>query len=338
METKAAAVVSSVKQIKLVHIILASMCVVIAGMAYFGWTYLTRVSPVEEIRGAVAPVGRNAPKWIATVYGEPGTLLSSPRKVHVAGREIYVADTGNNRILVFDFTGQYLRKIGDNGEIGDEGVLAFPYGMALVGNDLYVADAGLNKVLIYDKNGAFKGYFAEESFLKPVDIAYRDGQLFFTDVGHHQVVVVDTNGTETLRFGGPGKVGEGVFWFPNGIVVLPDGRIAVADTNNSRIQIFNATGEFIGLWQGEVDRGQAHFASPSGLAVDREGNVYVADPLTRRVMVVDSDGEPIGAVSVVGNPDDRDTLAIPYGVAIDSQQRLYVVDYGDSRLVIYDLK
>lgn len=324
------------KQIKTTHVIIGTLCVVIAGMAYFGWTYLTRTSPLDDIRTVVTPAGRKAPTWIATIYGEPGALLDSPRKIHVAGNEIYVADTGNNRILVFDYSGRFVRKIGE-GEVGAEGSLTFPYGMALVGDNLYVADAGMGKVMVFSKEGVFKGYFGEGIFTKPVDIAVHDGKLYFTDVGHHQVIVVGLDESEVLRFGGPGKSGEGVFWFPNGLVVLNDGRIAVADTNNSRIQVFSPQGEYLETWQGDINRGQAHFASPSGLAIDKEGNIYVADPLTRRIMSVDANGEPIGVVQQVGSPGDGDALGIPYGVAVDSRQRLYVVDYGEHRLVIYDL-
>ena len=339
METETAPTVAKgTKQVKMAHVVIASLCTVIAGMAFFGWNYLTRTNPVEVIRSAVMPVNPTEPTWVATIYGEQDALLRNPRKVLVQDREIFVSDTMNNRILVFDHTGRYLRKIGTEGEDGAEGRLVFPYGMAIVANELYVADAGLNKVLVFDSEGRFQRYFGEDLFAKPVDIAYANGMLYFTDVAHHQVIVANLDGTEALRFGGPGRTGtDGVFWFPNGIEVLPDGRILVADTNNSRIQVFSATGEFLTEWQGDIERRQGIFASPSGIAVDREGNIYVADPLTRRVTVLDSSGQPIGAINLVGNPGDGDSLNIPYGVAVDQNQRLYVTDYGASRLVIYDL-
>jgi DNA-binding beta-propeller fold protein YncE len=336
VEAKAAATVA--KQVKLVYLIIGALCIVIAGMGYFGWSYLTRVSPVEDIRSVVVPVGHKPPSWVATVYGEANFLLSNPRKVHVSGNEILVADTGNGRIVIFDYTGNYLRKFGDQGEEGDEGRLIFPYSIATVGEEILVADAGLNKVAVFGKDGGFRRYFAEELFVKPVDITYTNGKLYFTDVGTHEIIVTDATGTETLRFGGPGKSGDGVFWFPNGVAALPDGRILVADTNNSRLQFFDEQGNFLESWQGDIERGQATFASPSDIAIDKNGNIYVADPLTRRVMVVDHNGETLGPVNVVGEPDEKDSLEIPSGLAIDARQRLYVADYGASRLVIYDLK
>ena len=75
-----------------------------------------------------------------------------------------------------------------------------------------------------------------------------------------------------------------------------------------------------------------------GISVDKKGNAYVADPLCRRIMVFDSKGKPIDMVNQVGPPKDQDGLILPTDVCIDQNLRMYVTDYGGSRLVIYDLK
>lgn len=325
---------TTVKQVKLTHLIIGTLCIALAGTIYFGWTYLNKTSPVETVRAAVLPV-RQQPQWIASIYGDKNVFLSQPRKVHVAGNEIYVADTANNRVVVFDYNGRFVRKFGDTGE---EGLLVFPYGIAVVGDRVFVADAGLLKVAVYDRNGRFSGFFAEEALAKPGAIAYHQDRLYFTDVVRQQVVVTDLAGEELLSFGKPGKVEPGAFWFPNGVAVTPDGRVLVADTNNSRVQVFSTEGELLEIWQGDIENRSALFASPAGIDLDKAGNVYVADPLTRRVVVLDKDGELIGDLSVAGPPEERDALSIPFGLTVDNRQRLYVVDYGASRIVIYDLK
>jgi DNA-binding beta-propeller fold protein YncE len=274
---------------------------------------------------------------VATIYGDQANTLNSPRKVHADGNEVFVTDTGNHRVMVFDHNGNFVRKFGDVGEEGSDGRLASPFGIVVVGGDVYVSDAALSKVAVFSRDGTFKRYFGEEVIGKAVDIAHLSGKLYFADVLKHQIVVTDMDGSELLRFGKPGKGGEGYFWFPNGVKPLTDGRILVADMNNSRVQVFNSQGEFVEVWQGDIKKSAAWFASPSGIAVDKEGNIYVVDPLTRRVMIMDSDGQPIGPLSDVGLPEENDSLSIPFGVAVDSRQRLYVVDYGQSRLVIYDL-
>jgi len=324
--------VTTVKQFKLSHVITAVLCITLAGVIYFGWTYLNKISPVEDVLATFMPVRQ--PQWVATIYGENGILLNQPRKVHVAGNEIYVSDTSNNRVVVFDYQGHFIRKFGDTGKVR----LVFPYGITVVGERVFVADAGLMKVATYDRNGRFTGFFAEYLIRKPVDVIHHQGRLYFTDVARHQVVVTDMAGKELLSFGKPGKGPAEMFWFPNGVAVTSDGRILVADTNNSRIQVFSAEGAFLEIWQGDVENGNTYFATPTSLALDKADNVYAADPLTQRIMVLDRDGHPVGALQAVGPQNEGDALSLPFGVCVDNRQRLYVADYGGSRVVIYDLK
>ena len=331
-DQQAKAAEKSTRLFKLPNVITAALCITLAGTIYFGLTYRNKTSPFEDILAMVIPNSRQ-PQWVATIYGENNVFLNQPRKVHVAGNQIYVSDTSNNRVVVFDYFGNFIRKLGDT----HEGRLVFPYGITVVGTRVFVADAGLMKVATYDQNGRFTGFFAEDLISKPVDVVHHQGRLYFTDVDRHQVVVTNMSGKEILSFGKPGKGSAEEFWFPNGIAVTSDNRILVADTNNSRIQVFSMEGEFLEIWQGDVKKQDSYFASPTGISLDRNDNVYVADPLNQHIMVLDRDGQPIGTLQAVGPPQEEDALSLPFGICIDNRQNLFVADYGGSRLVIYDL-
>lgn len=322
-------------QVKVTHVIIAALCAALGTVVWFGWMYLNKTSPVETVQAAVAPVTAR-PRWVATVYGEGGVFLNQPRSVYVHNGQIYVSDTSNHRVVVFDYNGRYVRKFGDTGD--EKTRLAFPYGVAVAGNEVFVADAGLMKVAVFDLAGNFLRYFGGDVLKKPVNIVYHGDRLYFTDVVRQQVVVVDTSGRELFSIGKLGQKEPGEFYYPNGLAMAPDGRIFVADTNNSRLQIFDPQGNFLALWQGDVEKAEGYFAAPTGIALDKAGNVYVADPLTRRVTVMDRDGKMLGAVEQAGPPEQGETLSLPSGVYVDSRQRLFVADYGGSRLVIYDLK
>ncbi|MGQ9513232.1 6-bladed beta-propeller [Thermodesulfitimonas sp.] len=108
--------------------------------------------------------------WVATIYGDQGVLLRQPRKVCVYNDEIFVSDTANHRVVVFDYTGHYLRKFGDTG--GERARLQYPYGGVVVGNRIFVAEAGLRKAVIFDREGKFIGYFGEKALAKSVDVAF----------------------------------------------------------------------------------------------------------------------------------------------------------------------
>lgn len=322
------------KQVKREHLIIAALCIALLLTLYFAWMYLRRTSPVEGLKAAVMPI--HQPKWVATIYGDKGIFLRQPRRVYVADNQVFISDTANHRVLVFDYNGHYIRKFGDSGK--EQGKLRYPYGIEIVGGEIFVADAGHNKVLVFGLDGKFRRYFADNALAKPVDIVYAHNKFYVADAGRHQVVVLDQKGHEVAAIGKYGKQGAGEFYYPNGLALTPDGRILVADTNNSRLQVFDLSGKFLEMWTGDMSKHEAYFAAPADIAVDRKGNIYVADPLCQRVSILDPKGKLINAAQQVGPPEEGDALSLPTGVFIDGRQRLYVAEYGKSRLTIYDLK
>ncbi|MEW6182841.1 MAG: 6-bladed beta-propeller [Bacillota bacterium] len=322
------------RQIKREHVIIAALVIALLATIFFAWMFLRKTNPMETIKAAVMPI--KPPRWVATIYGEGNVFLQSPRKVSVFGNRIYVSDTANHRVVVFDYNGHYVRKFGDTGD--QKNRLMYPYGVAVIGKKVYVVDAGLSKVAVFNQNGRFERYFGEKVLQRPVDVAFYQNRLFFTDVGRQQVVALNLSGKEVLSIGKYGTGGSGDFYYPNGLAVAPDGRILVADTNNSRVQVFDAKGKFLEMWTGNIAKQEGFFASPSSITLDKKGNAYVADPLCQRVSILDPKGKLVYASQEVGPPDNKDSLALPTGVWVDGKQRLYVADYGNSRVVIYDLK
>jgi sugar lactone lactonase YvrE len=113
---------------------------------------------------------------------------------------LYVTDSNNGRLLVFDSSGKQIARIGRG---ADTGKLGLPRGIAIDGQDrVFVVDTTGQGVQV---NRAFQG--------KP--------QL-------------DYLGT----FGAQG-VGDGQFSFPNGIAVDGRGHIYVADSANDRVQVWS---------------------------------------------------------------------------------------------------
>jgi hypothetical protein len=84
--------------------------------------------------------------------------------------------------------------------------------------------------------------------------------------------------------------------------------------------------------------GAAEFGTVHGVEVSRDGLVYVSDRLSQRVQIFDRDGGYKGQVLV-----DRD-LPSPQtasGLALSSdweQRWLFVIDFGNSRIVAFDRK
>jgi tripartite motif-containing protein 71 len=74
------------------------------------------------------------------------------------GGQLYVADTGNNRLQEFTLSGRFIRRLGHNGGDGTPGAapgqFATPYGVAVdCRGNLFVSDEGNSRVQMFGKAG-----------------------------------------------------------------------------------------------------------------------------------------------------------------------------------------
>ena len=75
---------------------------------------------------------------------------------------------------------------------------------------------------------------------------------------------------------------SGRFRYPTGIALDAAGRVYVVDRENNRVQVFDAGGNFLGE-VGLRRVGLGEFSQPTAIAVDCNGDVYVADTNNNRV-------------------------------------------------------
>lgn len=140
-------------------------------------------------------------------------VFQFPNSVKVHGGEVWVSDSNNRRIQVFDRTGKFLRFIHTQG---------LPRGIAF----LPVPPPGSAPT-----NTAATAHVSTVATGLP-------GKLAVVDVLAHDVTLWDAqSGTKIVSWGGQG-VGDGQFSFPNDVSVDAKDRIFVADTENGRIQVF----------------------------------------------------------------------------------------------------
>lgn len=201
---------------------------------------------------------------------------------------IYVADTGNSRIVAFNAAGSFEFQFGSLGS-GD-GQLDHPEGIAIVPplpgfvRDLCVADTRNARVSCFHERGAWWRTFhcsdcPGSGFVKPVGIAIRrlaSNNLNFYVADNYPGIVHVLQGAQGhwLRsFGGPGTIGE--MPFPDDVAVDPDnGSAYVVDAGNFRVSKFDPHGNF--LFSFNTD-GAFGFNQPHGVALDEQGNLYVVN-------------------------------------------------------------
>jgi len=272
------------------------------------------VAPARTIGGPGAGPGE---------FAEPRGLASDARG------NLYVADTKNSRVQVFDGNGQFVRQFGGKGK--DPGQFNEPCGLAVdaVG-DLWVADTWNGRIVHYRADGAIAGTIGgpDNGFFGPRAVAVSiGGFVYVADTGNKKIVRFDREGKRLNEFGGYGS-DPGQFIEPVAHATDPAGNHYVADTGNHRIQVFDPEGKF--LRQFPVSGWKDFYTEPY-IAIGPGDMLFVTDAWGARVAAYDVKG-----VMRRSWKSDRDFKS-PTGIAIDPYGRVSVSDRGTNRVFSWTL-
>jgi DNA-binding beta-propeller fold protein YncE len=250
---------------------------------------------------------------------------------------VYVADSGNDRIQKFTSTGTFITKWGSYG--ADSGLFSSPRSVAVdsLGN-VYVTDSSNHRIQKFTSTGTFvtkwgfsgggSGYL---QFKYPLGIAVDTlDNVYVADTSNHRIQKFSSNGASITDWGSSGS-GDGQFSYPGGVAVDSSGNVYVADTHNHRIQKFNSNGTFLSKW-GSEGSGDGQFRYPGGIAIDSSGNLYVADTYNR-IQKFNSNGTFLTKWGSSGSGDGQ--FLYPQsmvGMAIDSSGNIYVADTYNDRI------
>ena len=257
----------------------------------------------------------------------PGQL-TEPRGIAVDPKgNLYIADSKNSRIAVFDGGGNFVRAFGSRGE-GD-GQLNEPSGVA-VGPDgeVYVADTWNHRVSRFGPNGEWRGAWRDpdRGFFGPRSVVMSGGSLYVSDTGNKRIVRFDREGHVTGSWGGPGN-GPVQFVEPVGLAADASGRIYVADTGNHRVQVLEADGAFVRQFP---VYGWKDFYTEPYIAVGPSESVFVTDSWKSRVGHYDASGNLVKSYTASG-------LKSPTGIVLDPFGRVFVSDRGQNRVTSWSL-
>jgi len=214
--------------------------------------------------------------------------MQSPCAVAVDSTgKVYVLDSVDAKVRVFDQSGKLLKKFGGKGN--SRGLMASVSGIAIGDEDkIYITDTEGYKVHIFDNQGQFISTFGKYGtkpgdFKSPYGITSDSGKIYVLDYGVPRVQVFDKEGVSRLIFGQRGT-GKAEFSIPKGIAVDAYGRIFVADTLNHRVQIFDSKGRWLYAF-GSKGIGQGQFMGPESIAINGDGLIFVLDKGNNRFQV-----------------------------------------------------
>ena len=180
------------------------------------------------------------------VIGRDQLLRPTGLAWDAASALLYVADTQDHQIKVFDMTGRLVRRIGQRGE--GPGEFNFPTYLALSRGGLVVADTMNARVqvipleeggkpVIFGRRGTRLG-----DFVRPKGVAVdAENNIYAVESYHDHLLVFDEEGRFLLPIGGTGKE-IGSFYLLGGVWVDARNRVFVADTFNGRVVVFQFLG------------------------------------------------------------------------------------------------
>lgn len=261
-------------------------------------------------------------------YGKQPDAMQYPRDVAVdSAGNIYVADSGNGRILKYDDGGTLLLEFPVS-DAGDDystcGIAIDHHRNAVVCTEILFDGAdpeNARSIMRYSSCGKLLGHSSLQGILTHgLSVAVNSlGHIIIPDSNRDTIFVFDAQGRFLKKFGETGS-SPGQFRRPMCICVDGDDSIIISDGDNSRVQIFDKTGRFVGSL-GEEGTGKAQFMLPFGVAADRFGNILVVDGGNRRIQVFGRGGQFVGCVESLG-----DRMNAPRGIDVTEDGHLLVAD------------
>ncbi len=281
-----------------------------------------RVYAVDDNNNRIVVLSR-ALRYLEEWSGEGSFQLSYIRAAAVSPLgHVYVADTGNERVLAFTPTGQGLLSFGTPGIT--PGQLIAPLGVAAdrAGNAFVVETYG-SRSPIYQFGASLRyrgewqrggGAIIGSHWFGPTAAAVApDGSLWVTDPRNGIVRHLSSAGGYLGALSGL-STPEGVALSPSGSVVY----VTDTDTDTGAVMRFSSSGHPLGRL------GSVALRMPVAVAVAPDGSLYVADASLRRVLELSPSGALLTSWGGPGRRPGR--FAEPSGIAVDTAGDVFVAD------------
>ena len=169
--------------------------------------------------------------------GKQNAEFKFPNGLRVSkNNELYVCDSNNNRVQVFDLDLNFKRSFGKKGT--GRGQFNFPADVDFdsCGN-IYITDMENHRIQVFTctechiRNIIINSQLGSVGAFRPVSLLVHDEKVYVTDAGNHKVWVMTTTGETIATFG------DGILRRPEGITMDKDGFVYVT-SHHSKIFVF----------------------------------------------------------------------------------------------------
>lgn len=270
--------------------------------------------------------------------GASATLFSGPYDMFLdKSGNIYVADSGNNRALlflagsssattVFGQLGNFSSNVTNNGGISADSLNA-PRGITVDNSgNVFITDQSNNRVLVYAPGST-------------------TASTVYGQLGAFNTSTINNGGVTANSMAGPYRStvdANGNLYVPNifahRVLFYPSG-------STTATRVYGQFGSLTASVQNNGGVSADSLNAPAGTAVDASGNLYIADRQNNRVLFYPSGSTTATRVygqlgsfttNTVNNGGvSADSLNAPTGLTLDSSGNLYVADSVNNRVLYY---
>lgn len=257
---------------------------------------------------------------------EGGYELNTPKCVTHRDNHIYVADSGNSRVLEIEIENKgtllETKSVIEIKTIENE-QLWWPVSVDVYNRGLIVVDSYMNKVWDYeidnpDKKTDCFGCKSKIEFLlnRPRSIDAIDNTLLVADTYNNRIVVFDRN-FKVLN------VYENNFYWPKCARYYRN-MIIVADSRNNRVVFQDRSGKIIKTIESVIDKGKSNKLEDVHDIDIYDGELILTDSERNVVMICDMSGNVISSYT---------DLKDPHQARMTKNKTLLISDTGNNRII-----
>lgn len=256
-------------------------------------TYDDRVIILDGVNGRVAVFNADGKPifQFGRIGSGPGEFKSPLGLTIDSKGRIYVADSGNHRVQIFDPNGTLLKVL----KLREDkfGFPADPTDLVINEKDgkILIVDNDNHRILVYSVDGKFVKEIGEVGFENgqfryPYSIALdTEGFYYVVDVLNTRVQVFNPDYTFARNIGEWG-IEKGQFFRPQAIAIDKKGRVFVTESYQKIgvIQAFSKDGTFLAII-GDKAKKKLSFSVPTDICFDNRGRVYICEMYDSRISV-----------------------------------------------------
>lgn len=299
---------------------------------------------------------QNAYNPVATIEKIDNEILNKPADLAIKGDKMYIADTGNKRIIVSTLDGGLISVIGSD-------ILQEPCGIFIANNgDIFVADSTAKAVFAFSGEGELLKkyekpdsilYGADQSFIPLKVAADTNDNLYISSKGNSNGIVQLSRSTgEFLGYFGANDVTVSLWEKIMDAIFTEEQKSQLRQTIPASISNLTVDNRGVVYTMTDIETEQVirklnmsannmlenniSFPNPSDVAIGNIGNIY-ATTRNGYILEFNSEGD---LIFVFGGFDDGSQRIGLFGtisaIAVSSDDRLFVLDDTSGQIQTFE--